>query len=339
PSDRRAIGRGKAISILAFRVLGELIALPASGSSFRPAGAALIAGVALADLGIAAVGTLLAAMAAASRARELLLPLLFLPLAIPIVVGGVGASVTSDPGRYLGLLGLYDALFAIMCWASFECVVTEQPPSGACDGRPDTDGDGDRADLLLRAARRGRPQPEDLLLPRADRLHGLRVLRLGRLESVAPPVEARRERRPRELRRDSPRRHLRRAHAHHRLDLGALPLGPLVGVEGGPARPLPRAVPLLLRVFHAALLAAAGPAAREPERGLRPFRRRLDPGQRARDPALAAVHPPGRIQRARDEHGRLAVLHVLRRARRDADLGGDDVQHRAGRQTARCAVA
>ena len=125
PSDRSAIWLGKALSILAFLVLAELIALPAYGLFFKPVGAALIAGVALADLGIAAVGTLLAAMATASRARELLLPLLFLPLAIPIVVGGVGASVTSDPGRYLGLLGLYDALFAIICWASFEYVVTE----------------------------------------------------------------------------------------------------------------------------------------------------------------------------------------------------------------------
>jgi len=64
-------------------------------------------------------------MATAGRARELLLPLLFLPLVIPIVVGGVGASVTDDPGRYLAFLGLYDAVFAILSWASFEYVVTE----------------------------------------------------------------------------------------------------------------------------------------------------------------------------------------------------------------------
>jgi len=64
-------------------------------------------------------------MAAASRARELLLPLLFLPLVIPIVVGGVGASIADDPGRYLGFLGLYDVIFAILSWASFEYVVTE----------------------------------------------------------------------------------------------------------------------------------------------------------------------------------------------------------------------
>ncbi|MFL5951517.1 MAG: heme exporter protein CcmB [Gaiellaceae bacterium] len=125
PSDRSAIWLGKAISILAFLGLAELIALPAYGLFFRPVDAALVGGVALADIGIAAVGTLLAAMATAGRARELLLPLLFLPLAIPIVIGGVGASVADDPGRYLGLLGLYDSLFAIICWASFEYVVTE----------------------------------------------------------------------------------------------------------------------------------------------------------------------------------------------------------------------
>jgi len=125
PSDRSAIWLGKALSILGFLGLAELIALPAYALFFKPVDAALVGGVALANLGIAAVGTLLAAMATAGRARELLLPLLFLPLAIPIVIGGVGASVADDPGRYLGLLGVYDALFAIICWASFEYVVTE----------------------------------------------------------------------------------------------------------------------------------------------------------------------------------------------------------------------
>lgn len=125
PSDRSAIWLGKALSIVVFLVLAELVALPAFAVFFHGVDASVVAGVALADLGIAAVGTLLAAMAAASRARELLLPLLFLPLAIPIVVGGVGASVADDPGRYLGFLALYDTLFAIICWASFEYVVTE----------------------------------------------------------------------------------------------------------------------------------------------------------------------------------------------------------------------
>ena len=125
PSDRSAIWLGKGLSILAFLVLVELIALPAFALFFAPVDGATVAAFALANVGLAAVGTLLAAMAAVSRARELLLPLLFLPLAIPIVVGGVGASVEADSGRYLAFLGLYDALFAILAWASFEYVVTE----------------------------------------------------------------------------------------------------------------------------------------------------------------------------------------------------------------------
>jgi heme exporter protein B len=125
PCDRSAIWLGKAIAVLAFLVLVEAVALPAFEAFFARVSWETVAGVVLADLGICAVGTALAAMAAASRARELLLPLLFLPLAIPIVVGGVGASVADDPGRYLAFLGLYDGLFAIICWASFEYLVTE----------------------------------------------------------------------------------------------------------------------------------------------------------------------------------------------------------------------
>jgi heme exporter protein B len=125
PVDRSAIWLGKALAVLAFLLLAEVVALPAFALFLEPLNGPLVAAVLLADVGLAAVGTLLAAMAAAGRARELLLPLLFLPLVIPIVVGGVGASVADDPARYLGFLGLYDILFAILSWASFEYVVTE----------------------------------------------------------------------------------------------------------------------------------------------------------------------------------------------------------------------
>jgi heme exporter protein B len=125
PCDRSAIWLGKGIGVFAFLLAAELVAVPAYALFFQPVGWELVAAVLLADVGLAAVGTLLAAMASAGRSRELLLPLLFLPLVIPIVVGGVGASVTDDPGRYLAFLGLYDAVFAILSWASFEYVVTE----------------------------------------------------------------------------------------------------------------------------------------------------------------------------------------------------------------------
>ncbi|MDQ3992379.1 MAG: heme exporter protein CcmB [Actinomycetota bacterium] len=123
--DHSAIWLGKAVSIVVFLVVAEAVALPAYGLFFEPVGWELLAAVALANVGIAAVGTLLSAMAAASRARELLLPLLFLPLGIPILVGGVGATVAEEPGRYLAFLALYDLVFAILSWASFEYVVTE----------------------------------------------------------------------------------------------------------------------------------------------------------------------------------------------------------------------
>jgi heme exporter protein B len=125
PCDRSAIWLGKTLAVFAFLALAEAVALPAFALFYEPVTWELIAGVALANVGIASVGTLLGAMAAAARARELMLPLLFLPLAIPLVVGGVGATLAEDPGRYLGFLGLYDVIFAILSWASFEYVVTE----------------------------------------------------------------------------------------------------------------------------------------------------------------------------------------------------------------------
>jgi heme exporter protein B len=125
PADRSAIWLAKALATLAFLVLAELVALPVFALFFHGLDGVTIAAIALADLGICAVGTFLGAMAVATRARDLLLPLLFLPLAIPIVIGGVGASVVGAPGRYLAFLALYDALFALVCWAAFEYVVTE----------------------------------------------------------------------------------------------------------------------------------------------------------------------------------------------------------------------
>lgn len=125
PCDRSAIWLAKSLAVLAFLAAVEVVALPAFAIFFSGIDGTTVAAVVLADLGICAVGTFLAAMAAAGRARELLLPLLFLPLAIPIVVGGVGASVAANSGRYLAFLALYDVIFAVICWASFEYVVTE----------------------------------------------------------------------------------------------------------------------------------------------------------------------------------------------------------------------
>jgi heme exporter protein B len=117
PCDRSAIWLAKSVAVLAFLAAAELVALPAFAAFFHGLDGRTVAAVALADLGIVAVGTLFGAMAVAGRARELLLPLLFLPAAIPIVVGGVGG--------YLWFLALYDAIFAVFAWGTFEYVVAE----------------------------------------------------------------------------------------------------------------------------------------------------------------------------------------------------------------------
>ena len=119
PCDRSAIWLGKTLAVLAFLAAAEVVALPAFSIFFSGVSARTVAAVALADIGICAVGTLFGAMAVAGRARELLMPLLFLPAAVPIVVGGVGG--------YLWFLVLYDAIFALLAWATFEYVVTELP--------------------------------------------------------------------------------------------------------------------------------------------------------------------------------------------------------------------
>lgn len=125
PCDRSAIWLGKTLAVFVFLTAAELVALPAFALFFAPVDLVAVAGVVLASIGICAVGSLLAAMAAASRGREVILPLLFLPLAIPLIVGGVGAGISPEGATYLTFLGLYDLIFAILAWATFEYVITE----------------------------------------------------------------------------------------------------------------------------------------------------------------------------------------------------------------------
>jgi heme exporter protein B len=126
PCDRSAIWLGKVVATLAFLVAAQVVALPAFAAFFQPLDGTALVGVLLADVGICAVGSLMSAMAASGSSREVLLPLLVLPLAIPLIVGGVGTAVSPEPGRFLLFLVLYDAVFAVLSWASFEYVVTEQ---------------------------------------------------------------------------------------------------------------------------------------------------------------------------------------------------------------------
>src|ERR1700691_909358 len=95
PVDRTAMLLAKALTLLAYLVVLELVAIPAFallllGPSLAQALPDLLGVLALADVGIAAIGTLVAALAVQTRARDLLGPLLALPLLVPIVIAGGG---------------------------------------------------------------------------------------------------------------------------------------------------------------------------------------------------------------------------------------------------------
>jgi heme exporter protein B len=97
PVDRSAMFLSKVLTLLAFLVVLELVAVPAFallllGSPLGPALPGLLATLALGDIGVAVIGTLVAAMAVRTRARDLLGPLLALPLFVPIVIGGARAT-------------------------------------------------------------------------------------------------------------------------------------------------------------------------------------------------------------------------------------------------------
>ena len=87
----------------------------------------------LADLGVAAIGTLVAALAVRTRARDLLGPLLALPLLVPVVIGAARASspllASATPvrrrARWLLMLGLYDLVFGLIAYAVFDFLLED----------------------------------------------------------------------------------------------------------------------------------------------------------------------------------------------------------------------
>jgi heme exporter protein B len=115
-----AIFAGKALAAALLLVLCEAVLLPALTLFFgTPLTAGLVATVLLATAGMAALGCIFAAMVAQLRARELLLPLLTLPLWIPFIVAGgqavqvaMGASGTYDEA--IKLLIDFDILFVVL---------------------------------------------------------------------------------------------------------------------------------------------------------------------------------------------------------------------------------
>lgn len=138
PIDRTAILFAKLLALLIFLTLLELVALPVFAvllldpSPFQ-ALPELIFVLLLANLGIAVVGTLVASLTIHSRAREVIVPLLALPLMLPIVIGAAEASqpLLSLPegnesiGRWLALIGLYDTVFLLVAYAVYDFLLED----------------------------------------------------------------------------------------------------------------------------------------------------------------------------------------------------------------------
>jgi heme exporter protein B len=138
PIDRTAVYLAKGAALLVYLLLLELVALPAFavlllGPDLLDALPELGAVVVLADLGLAAVGALVAALAAEARARELVVPLLLLPLLVPLLIAAASAtepllarpSDADDLAKWLGFLGLYDTVFVLVAVAVFDFLLED----------------------------------------------------------------------------------------------------------------------------------------------------------------------------------------------------------------------
>ena len=134
PVSRDSIFLGKAAASLLFMLLVEAILLPifAGLLNFSAVSFTLVLTIFLATVGFALVGTLFSAIAVQTKSREILLPVLFFPVILPVIVGAVeatkqaiGGETIVGIGHWLPLIGAFDALFLVICPWVFSLVVEE----------------------------------------------------------------------------------------------------------------------------------------------------------------------------------------------------------------------
>jgi heme exporter protein B len=138
PVDRTSLFVAKSLALLAFLVLVELVAVPAFvlmllGPSLDAGDVArLVLVILLADVGIAVVGTLVSALAVQTRARDLMVPLIGLPLLIPVVIAAAKGSTPllaagggGLPSKWPLVLGLYDLVFGLLAYAVFDYLLED----------------------------------------------------------------------------------------------------------------------------------------------------------------------------------------------------------------------
>ncbi len=132
PVDRKAIYLAKLLGNLLFISVVEVVALPVYAALFD---VPLLTGklvpiVVLGTFGITIIGTLFATLAAATRARELLLPILVFPLIVPVVIAAVRATEallvpTANEPPWLGLIIAFDLIFLSVSTLTFQYVIEE----------------------------------------------------------------------------------------------------------------------------------------------------------------------------------------------------------------------
>jgi len=135
PVDRSAIFFGKAISNLVFMLIVETIVLPLYAvlynetRIFQPS---FLGVILLGSIGYMAVGTLLSAMSVQTRTRDVLLPILLFPVAVPVLLASVKASggllnnaAVSEIMTPLNILIVYDIIFIAIAYMVFDFVVEE----------------------------------------------------------------------------------------------------------------------------------------------------------------------------------------------------------------------
>jgi heme exporter protein B len=136
PGDRESIYFGKLFGNILFMLMAEALILPLFGILYNLDIWQWIPGLAivaiLGTVGFSTIGTLLAAMTAHLRAREVMLPLLLFPLTVPVILGSVHATDALLAGRglldashWVKLLAAFDVVFLVVCPLAFEFVLEE----------------------------------------------------------------------------------------------------------------------------------------------------------------------------------------------------------------------
>jgi heme exporter protein B len=138
PVDRTAMFVAKALTLFAFLVVVEIVGVlafaillldPGLGQALPELPLVLL----LADVGLAVIGTLVGALAVQTRARDLIAPLLALPLTVPILIAGASATAPllqrggAGPldGDWLLILALYDGVFGLLTYAVFDYLLED----------------------------------------------------------------------------------------------------------------------------------------------------------------------------------------------------------------------